>query len=602
MKRLVIFLFFTTILFAQAIDKNEIMNSNQYYFGEGISMASEEARDKALAELTSQIAVRVSSTFREKLSENNNEVMENTEKVLQTYSAATLRNVNIQKFPATNGRTGVFCYLKKSEVEKIFDERRKLISGIYKKAKQFEKEYNFAYALKLYYFTTILMNSLPDQQVKYQDINYNIKVPNKINDIILRTKFQFIDERMVSDKEREVTLHLTNSQHPISLLDFTFWDGNRQVSVTARDGIATIRLLGSSIDFKELNLNIKYQYYECREEYKTISELWNLVNKPIFQSDITVPLKLTRKAKKIAEKSSFTHSNDFNMKLVCEDNIENEDVIIQSAVKFLSNLESGNIKNNFPNDDFMKNKIDDYLEFNKPSVTHKNIKAKINKTKYGWELRRIPVLHKYLSMDKQSLEYLVLDFDSTGVLRDFNIAVNEFLYNKFAKQGEYSSDWKNRHEIIKFLERYRTSYMIRDIKTINMMFADDALIIVGRKIKRKKFDPENIYRKGEQQPDYEYLRFTKGEYLRRQKRIFEQEKDILLDFASFNIHCKNNRPGLYGVEMRQNYFSTTYSDEGYLFLLIDFNTIDPTIYVRAWQPNTWNEDELIKTANFNIIE
>jgi hypothetical protein len=54
--------------------------------------------------------------------------------------------------------------------------------------------------------------------------------------------------------------------------------------------------------------------------------------------------------------------------------------------------------------------------------------------------------------------------------------------------------------------------------------------------------------------------------------------------------------------MRQSYASTTYADEGYLFLLIDFAEEDPMIYVRAWQPETWSDDELIKTANFRIYK
>jgi hypothetical protein len=39
-----------------------------------------------------------------------------------------------------------------------------------------------------------------------------------------------------------------------------------------------------------------------------------------------------------------------------------------------------------------------------------------------------------------------------------------------------------------------------------------------------------------------------------------------------------------------------------LFLLIDFAEEDPMIYVRAWQPETWSDDELIKTANFRIYK
>ncbi|MBN2279356.1 MAG: LPP20 family lipoprotein [Candidatus Marinimicrobia bacterium] len=601
MKRIFFSLLFAAVLFSQTFDKSEIANSDQYYYGEGISIVADEARDKALAELTSQIAVRVSSTFKEKLSESNRELQEKTEKVLETYSAATLNNVNIQKFPAGNRQVGVFCYLKKSEVEKIFNERRKLISEIFAKAEQFEKEYNFAYALKLYYFTTILMNSLPDQQVKYNNVNYSVEVPDKINGIILRTKFQYIDERMASDKEREVTLQLTNKNHEISLLDFTFWDGKNQVAVTARDGIATVSLLGSSVTFDELKLNIKYQYYECRDEYKTISELWNLVNKPTFKSDCLVPLKLTQKSKQATEQSSYTHAKDFNLNLVCEDPLNVGEAITQSTIRFLSNLEANTT--DYDNDEFLKIKIRDYMGYNHPSVTHKNIEARINKTETGWELRRIPVLHKYPSMNRQSLEFLVLDFDSAGVLQDFNIAVNEFLYEKFAKAGEYGSDWHNRHEIIKFLEKYRTAYMVRDIRTVDMMFAEDALIIVGRKIEKTKLPPDMVrYNKLGKEPDYEYLRFTKEEYLKRQQQIFELQNDILLDFASFSINRKNKTPNIYGVEMRQNYFSTTYSDEGYLFLLIDFSDVDPLIYVRAWQPNTWSEDELIRTANFRIYK
>jgi len=601
MKRTVLLLFIATALFSQTIDKTQIKTSGQYYYGEAISMVADEARDKALAELTSQIAIRVSSTFSEKLTEKNHQLKENTEKILQTYSTATLRNVNIQKFPAQNGQVGVFCYLKKSEVEKIFDERRKLVAEIYCKAEQFEKEYNYASALKLYYFTTILMNSLPDQQVKYQNINYSLEIPEKINSIINRTKFLFVSENKISNKEREVTLKITNNRHDISLLDFTFWDGNTQVAVTGRDGIATVSLLGSSVTFDELKLNIKYQYYECRDEYKTISELWNLVNKPMFKSTHTVPLTKTKQSEKIAKKLKYAHSKTYNLNLVCEDQINVDERISQSAIDFL--IAIGSNVNHYQTDEFLKNKINGYKKFNNPAITHKNIQAKINKTATGWELRRIPVLHKYPSLSRQGLEYLVLDFDSAGVLQDFNIAVNEHLYQKFVKAGEFGSDWGNRQEIIKFLEKYRTAYMVRDIKTVDLMFAEEALIIVGRKIKRKKLPPDMVkYNKLGKEPDYEYLRFSKEQYLKRQQRIFKLQNDILLDFASFNIHRKQNAPDIYGVEMRQNYFSTTYSDEGYLFLLIDFAEKDPMIYVRAWQPNTWSEDELIRTANFRVYK
>jgi hypothetical protein len=110
------------------------------------------------------------------------------------------------------------------------------------------------------------------------------------------------------------------------------------------------------------------------------------------------------------------------------------------------------------------------------------------------------------------------------------------------------------------------------------------------------------YRKFDQQPEYDYIKLTKQNYLARLKQVFNMQDDIFLDFGSFDIIKKNNAEGVYGVEMRQSYASTTYADEGYLFLLIDFSERDPLIYVRAWQPNEWSDSALVKTANFRIYK
>lgn len=104
------------------------------------------------------------------------------------------------------------------------------------------------------------------------------------------------------------------------------------------------------------------------------------------------------------------------------------------------------------------------------------------------------------------------------------------------------------------------------------------------------------------QPGFEQIQLTKKEYLERQQRVFKNQQDIFIDFSTFEIVKKNNAPGVYGVEMRQNYSSTTYADEGYLFLLIDFNDNDPLIYIRAWQPNEWDSAALVNTSNFRIYK
>ena len=63
MRKLLLILLPILITNAYAFDKQKIMKSDEYYYGEGISSDVNEARDRALAELTSQIAVHVASSF-----------------------------------------------------------------------------------------------------------------------------------------------------------------------------------------------------------------------------------------------------------------------------------------------------------------------------------------------------------------------------------------------------------------------------------------------------------------------------------------------------------------------------------------------------------
>ena len=590
------------ILMAQTLDKSEIIRSGQYYYGTGVSHDGTEARDLALEELTSQIAVQVSSSFERKLSETTAGIEENVKSVLKTHSTATLLNVQQSRSALRDGRIEVFCYLKKTEAAKIFEERKKLIADMYGNARDFAEEGNITFALRIYYFANILLNSIPEEYIQFGGVNYTLEIPNRINELIMNTRFRYVQCKQISDKEREVTLQVQHGNRPAALLDFTFWDGSNQVAVQARDGLATLILIGASINFNELKLNIKYAYYENRGEYAPVRDLWSLVQKPVFTANKNVKLTTGHAAEALpvniqrreSQAQHFREKPHFTV----EQKIEEE---ARKFTEFVKNPHRGAEQNPYRNDNFLSQKISNYIKHNKPKPLDERLNATLNKTNWGFEMRSIRMLHQYPSIHKQSTEYLVLDFDEDGNLRDFNLSITSNLFEKFVKQAEYGQDWGNRQVIIKFLEKYRTAYMTRDIETIDMMFAEDALIIIGREIKRQKL-PDNAvqYTKLGQQPDYEYVKLKKTDYLGRQKNIFRVQQDIALDFGSFDIIKKNNVEHVYGVEMRQSYASTTYSDEGYLFLLIDFNAHDPVIYVRAWQPNSWSEEELIRTANFKI--
>lgn len=601
------------------------MQSGEYYCGSGISTNLDQARDHALAELTRQIAVQVASSFERVIQEHDSKYQEKVENIIKTHSLATLENVEERVEMLSGYRFDVFCYLEKSNVERIFAERKRLIAEIATRADDLAKELNLANALKYYYFATILINSLPDQNVDYNGVHYTSEIPSRIHKILTSLSFRFQSAKEISDQEREVTLTVMSSGKPVATLDFTFWNGSTDEKVSSRDGLATFHLFGGSTKFTEIKARPRYDYYESRTEYQPVATLWELVIKPEFiNAPHTVPLshaghvapppppfqKLSIEEKQTAGSEvvktliKTTATGDFNVKLDFEEDIPAAPVILVETQRFLkaiNAIDAMTARSAYQSDVFMADKIADYVRNNRPRPLDQNLEAALTKTTIGWELRSIRVLHRYPTLHRQSTEYLTLDFTPEGKLCDFNACITENLYQNFVKAAAFGDDWGNRQQIIKFIEKYRTAYLTRDLPTVDLMFAEEAIIIIGRKLERRKLADQAVqYEKMGKQPDFEYIQLNKKQYLERQRQIFAANQDIALDFSTFNIVKKNDRDSVYGVEMRQNYASTAYADEGYLFLLIDFREKDPLIYIRAWQPNAWNPDELIKTGNFKI--
>lgn len=613
----VILLFCQSLQAQTNLSKNEIKDSGQYYWGEAVANSSKEASDLALSYLTQSISVQVSSTFemqsKEVLSNSKTDFKEVSDNILKTYSTATLKNVESIRTPVDN-KIEVFHFIKKSEVTKIYQERKQLVFNIYDQAVKFAKDANYGYALKWYYFSLILMNSIPEQNIKYHELNLTTTISANINSILQKVRLNLISQKRKNDKELEFKFAATLDDKPIQYLEFSFFDGYDLLNAQVTDGVAIVYLIGSSTQLQSLSLAVRYSYYEARNEINEVGQLWDLVQKPIFKNNIVLNLQ-EQKAnieKAIANKSEqdkadLTESNDEVIAVV-----NNADVIpsltvskITNSINTLTNLANkgmvDSLLKTYKSDAFLSSKLSSLFDYNGTTIVNEKIKGEINKTYDGFEYRKVTAVNKYGSLSKQTKEYLVFDFNKEGVLTDVNFGIIDDLYQKFVQQAQYGNDWKNRQVIIKFMERYRTAYMTRNLDMLSNMFADEAVIIVGRVLKKgqqkKNYDYVPI---GENQPDVEYLRYTKTEYLKRQKQVFDAQKDIFLGFSNFNIMRKNNQEGVYGISLRQHYTATNYADEGYLFLLVDFNEEQPQIYVRSWQPQEWGQETLVKLANFNI--
>jgi hypothetical protein len=89
-----------------------------------------------------------------------------------------------------------------------------------------------------------------------------------------------------------------------------------------------------------------------------------------------------------------------------------------------------------------------------------------------------------------------------------------------------------------------------------------------------------------------YNRQNKQQYLYNLRRAFARNKYIEVKFSEIGdgngcgaVTQSRNNPNFYGVRLHQEWRSSNYSDDGYVFLLWDFRDENqPVIHVRTWQP------------------
>lgn len=92
----------------------------------------------------------------------------------------------------------------------------------------------------------------------------------------------------------------------------------------------------------------------------------------------------------------------------------------------------------------------------------------------------------------------------------------------------------------------------------------------------------------------EYTRKSKDEYIGSLRTQFKNKSYINIHFTDLNVrHAANDDEEVFGVQVHQYYHSSNYSDDGYLFLMVDLREELPIIHVRTWQPGKTDINDLI---------
>jgi hypothetical protein len=286
-------------------------------------------------------------------------------------------------------------------------------------------------------------------------------------------------------------------------------------------------------------------------------------------------------------------------------------VIENNTTAFLNACNDAILKNKkptFPARTIARNSEKQILSFwdTTPMYSSKSFISEkcLKKASGGYQVRNIPVTIPGAPEDQQEQE-IVINYTNTGEIDNIAISVEETRYREIMEEFITIEDFNRRQVIVDFVENFRTSYNMKDIKFIETVFSEQALIITGKvvKIAPSKDMAINALMGTEK---ITYVTQTKKEYITNLKNTFSRNRYIDIQFEDIDVvrHPKNDY--LYGVTLRQKWGSSTYNDTGYVFLMIDFkNELEPMIHVRTWQPDKIggrdiNKDELFNLNDFNI--
>ena len=217
----------------------------------------------------------------------------------------------------------------------------------------------------------------------------------------------------------------------------------------------------------------------------------------------------------------------------------------------------------------------------------------------GYQVRNIPLEMKPTGereFGEDEYQEAVISFDKQGNVESFYLSISMNLYMNVIKSNLELTDLRRRQLILDYVEQFRTAYNQKDIKFLNQVFSDDALIITGTVIQQK-------HSEGFSTPKIKYNKQTKDQYIKNLRGVFARNSYIKVTFDEIEVMRHPVNPNFYGVTLLQGWTSGKYHDDGYLFLLWDFtNESAPQIHVRTWQPDKIGDKPLPKDEVFSLSD
>ncbi len=583
-----------TSLAQTAEERAEQMKANaEYICGEGWGDTYNSADQAALADLISKISLNISNSFEIKEEEfNTNSSFDSKTaitSVMNSYAQATLTNT-FNLVISNTPQTHVLRYIRKSEVNKIFDERKEKVFDYVRSAMRAEEKAKIDDALRNYYWAFAMVRSLQYPNCVKMTIDGVQRllvtwIPQQIEEIMSN-----LSTKIASKDGNEINLFIKYKGEPVTSLDYTYFDGQTWSNLySAKDGMGIVELR-PGVEINSLQLKYEYEYADqCQidKELESVMQLFkgtSFKNASVYINNLDKKSAVSSEAKKEFEKSVKTESAA-NLETLSK--VENEKELAGIMTRVINAIKAkdyDSVSDCFSEDGLeMYKKLLNYGQarlLGDPQFSFYTMGKRV-------VCRSIPMAFSFKNNRRKFVEDVTFTFDENKKIECVAFGLGSQAKTDIFNKGVGAWSDYAKMVIATFLENYKTAFALKRLDYLESVFDDNATIITGHIIKKApKVAMEGESFINSNNKLIKYTRQTKSEYMRKLKMCFQSNQFINIRFADNDVVKMGAGGETYGIQIKQDYYSTNYGDHGYLFLMVDFNDPDnPSIKVRTWQPD-----------------
>ncbi len=606
------FFFFFAILisfstFAQDYAENKkkfekIKSSKDYYYGySGNQKTIEDAENFALLELLSDIQKRRKSD----VIMLGNDSQEYISKVFETFRQDLEQNADELILHEGDDKNQTAAYISRATFETFVAEREREIREYLHRGLNAEKNENFGDALRFYYFSLMILYSHPDGDDLSCEVP-GLDVPIKIHKFLTQridgnngmlSEINFIEtgrHESNGGTQIEYRIQSITGGNEITNVSFRYNNGNYYETTTVENG-KSFAFIKTPKYTAPMELTIDLTYPDMRHEaskgYAMQQYLSQIKKLPSFSHIKRSTIAKAGRIEQQTEKGKVTETPKTPETPKVQFNPQEIMAKIENSI---AKQNPNSVREYFNEEGFeMFTKACSYGKptiIGHPEYTYYTFKNDV-------VCRSLPIrfYFKKKSFDRD----LIFRFDATTGL----ISAVVFRLSNIAEQQIEENTPNNlyaRYTLQHFMEDYQTAFALQQIDYLDKIFSDDALIIIGRKINPTKRSDQI---KLNDPVTAERTRLSKAQYINNLRKKFNSPytEYINIHFTDFEVKPVSTKRGaLFGIQVRQYYYSNTYNDVGFLFILVDLRNNDPLIHVRTWQEGETPMDELITLGEFRF--